>query len=96
MLQGRDANDFIYAVDASRTYNPWLTLAAITAPLLWINFADDQVNPVSLNIAPDAMARMPRARFHLVPADDETRGHLTLLTPEKWSDALARFLAEIG
>src|SRR5216110_55414 len=36
-----DANDLIYQLDASRNYNPWPKLEAITAPVMWVNSADD-------------------------------------------------------
>jgi homoserine O-acetyltransferase len=92
-LNGADANDLLYQVDASRDYNPWDRLERIKAPLLWINFADDQVNPVSLDIAPNALKRMPSARFVLIPASKATRGHGTLFMPQYWIEHVARFMA---
>lgn len=93
-LDGADANDLIYQVDASRNYNPWDKLARIKAPLLWINFADDQVNPASLDIAPEALKRMPNAHFVLIPASKDTRGHGTLFMPQYWLSHVARFMAQ--
>ncbi|HEY1125640.1 MAG TPA: alpha/beta fold hydrolase [Sphingobium sp.] len=93
-LDGADANDLIYQVDASRDYNPWDRLTRIKAPLLWINLADDQVNPVSLDIAPEALKRMPNAHFVLIPASKETRGHGTLFMPQFWLQHVARFMAQ--
>ncbi len=90
----RDANDAIYQIDASRTYNPWDKLGRIHGKLLWVNFADDLVNPVSLGIVDKALARMPTARFVLIPASEKTRGHGTLFQPEYWGDVVAKFLAE--
>jgi homoserine O-acetyltransferase/O-succinyltransferase len=92
-LEGADANDLLYQIDASRNYNPWDKLARIKAPLLWINFADDQVNPASLDIAPGALRRMPNGRFVLIPASKETRGHGTLFLPQFWLEHVARFMA---
>jgi homoserine O-acetyltransferase len=94
LASGRDANDAIYQTDASRTYNPWDRLDRVTAPLLWINFADDLINPVSLDIAGKAVARMPRARFVLVPANESTRGHGTLFQPDHWIEEVRRFMAK--
>jgi len=93
-IQGADANDLLYQVDASRNYNPWDKLARIKAPLLWINFADDQVNPASLDIAPEALKRMPDAHFVLIPASKDTRGHGTLFMPQYWLEHVARFMAQ--
>ncbi len=43
-----DANNFIYYVNASRNYNPEPKLSTIVAPALWINSADDFINPPEL------------------------------------------------
>jgi len=44
---GADANDFLYAFEASRDYDPSGALEKIQAPLLAINSADDVVNPLN-------------------------------------------------
>jgi len=92
-VDGTDANDLIYQIDASSDYNPWDKLDRIKAPLLWINFADDQVNPASLDVAPEALKRMPNARFVLIAASKDTHGHGTLFMPQHWVDRLAAFMA---
>ena len=51
MIAHTDANDFLYYVNASRNYNPEPKLSTITAPVLWINSADDFINPPELGIA---------------------------------------------
>jgi homoserine O-acetyltransferase len=89
-----DPNDTIYQFDASRHYNPAPRLSEIKVPVLWINSADDFINPPGLG-APEALAaEMPNARFVLVPASDQTRGHGTHTWPVFWKDDLARFLAD--
>src|ERR1051325_2599149 len=52
-----DANDFLYYVNASRNYNPEPKLSTITAPVLWINSADDFINPPELAIAEKLVAK---------------------------------------
>ena len=88
-----DANDLIYQVDASRTYNPWPKLEAITTPLTWINSADDFINPRNLDFRLRALARMPNARFRLIPESTETRGHGTHTWARFWKADLADLLA---
>src|SRR6202167_1504901 len=39
-----DANDLLYQVNASRNYDPSPQLEKITAPVMWINSADDFIN----------------------------------------------------
>src|SRR5436309_1031246 len=45
-----DANDVLYALEASRDYDPGPNLEKIRAPLLAINSADDLINPPELGI----------------------------------------------
>lgn len=85
----RDANDFIYQLDASRTYNPWPKLEAITAPVTWINSADDFINPRGLTFPAEAVKRMKNARFRMIPEDDSTRGHGTHTAASFWKADLA-------
>jgi homoserine O-acetyltransferase len=89
-----DANNFLYYVDASRNYNPVPRLATITAPVLWINSADDFINPPELGIAQRLVNRMPRAKFILIPISDATRGHGTHTVASVWKDDLLEFLEE--
>ena len=89
-----DANDVIYQFDASRTYNPWAGLEKIDVPLLWVNSADDFINPPGYGIAEQTAARMPRARYVLIPASPETKGHGTHSWAKFWKDDLAKLMAE--
>ena len=88
-----DANDTIYQLDASRTYDPSKALERIAVPVLWINSTDDFINPPELRIAEREVKRMPRARFVLIKATTETRGHGTHTSAKFWKDDLARLLA---
>ena len=88
-----DANDLIYYVNASREYDPSARLETITTPVLWINSADDFINPPELGIAEKLVNRMPNAKFILIPISDATRGHGTHTQAAVWKDYLADFLA---
>ena len=89
-----DANDTIYQLDSSRTYNPWPNLEKIRVPVLWINSADDFINPPAYGITEKAAARMKTAMFILIPASPETKGHSTHTWAKFWKDDLARLMAE--
>ena len=91
-MQGVDANDLIYQVDASRTYDPWPRLEAITAPVAWINSADDFINPRGLTYPAKAVKRMKDATFRLVPETAETRGHGTHTWAVNWEGDLRALL----
>jgi len=88
-----DANDMIYQFDSSRNYNPWPQLERITAPVMWINSADDFINPRNFTYPQEALARMPSARFRLIPESAETRGHGTHTWAVFWKDDLVELLA---
>ena len=87
-----DANNMIYYLNASRNYDPSPRLESITAPVLWINSADDYINPPELGIAEKMVKRMPHARFILVPTSDATRGHGTHTDAAIWKDYLAELM----
>jgi pimeloyl-ACP methyl ester carboxylesterase len=87
-----DANDLIYYFDASRNYNPAPMLSTITAPVLWINSADDFINPPELGIAERLVLQMPHAHFVLLPISDATRGHGTHTLAAVWKSYLIDFL----
>jgi homoserine O-acetyltransferase len=88
-----DANDTIYQFDSSRNYNPWPNLEKITAPMMWVNSADDFINPRNLPIPQQAVKRMKNARFRLIPESSETHGHGTHTWAKFWKADLSALLA---
>jgi homoserine O-acetyltransferase len=91
-----DANDLIYQLDSSRTYNPWPNLKKITAPVMWINSADDFINPRNFPFPAQALKRMPTARFRLIPESADTHGHGTHTWAKFWKADLSALLARSG
>ena len=89
-----DANNLIFYVNASRNYNPAPKLGSITAPVLWINSADDFINPPELGIAQNLVKQIPHAKFILLPITDATRGHGTHTVAAIWKSSLIDFLAQ--
>ncbi|HEX4312083.1 MAG TPA: alpha/beta fold hydrolase [Acidobacteriaceae bacterium] len=89
-----DADDFLYYVDASRNYNPEPHLESITTPLLWINSADDFINPPELGFGEKLVGRMPHAKFIVIPISDATRGHGTHTVASVWKDYLVQLLQQ--
>ena len=65
----------------------------ITAPVMWINSADDFINPRNLDAPQRAVARMPNARFRLIPETADTHGHGTHTWAVNWKDDLAELMA---
>jgi len=94
-MASTDANDFLYQFNASRDYDPSPHLGRITAPALFINSADDQVNPPELGLAEALATQMPKTRFLMLPITPETRGHGTHSLPRVWGRHLADFLGTL-
>lgn len=92
-IAGLDANDLWYQVNASRDYDPSANLEAITAPVSWINSADDFINPPELGLAERFAPRIARGHYVLIPASPETRGHGTHTWARFWKDELIALLA---
>jgi homoserine O-acetyltransferase/O-succinyltransferase len=90
-----DANDVVYAFNASRNYDPSPDLEKITAHVLAINSADDFVNPPELGNMEPLMSRVRHGRYVLLPITDQTRGHGTHSLPAIWKGYLAEFLKQL-
>ncbi len=91
-IAASDANDVIYRLDASRNYNPAPLLGRITVPVTWVNSADDFINPPGLAIAPREAAKMPNAKFILIPETADGRGHSTHTWAKFWKADLVALL----
>jgi len=91
-LQSLDANDLIYQLESSRTYDPSKALEKITVPVTWVNSADDFINPPELGLAQTMAPRLKNGRFVLIPASPQTHGHGTHTWAALWQDELAALL----
>ncbi len=89
-----DANDLLYFINASRNYDPSARLSQITVPVMWVNSADDFINPPELGIAERYVSQMPHARFILIPISDATAAHGTNSKAVLWKQYLIELLAE--
>src|SRR5437588_783495 len=95
-LKTGDANDALYALEASHDYDPSPGLEKIRAPLLAINSADDLINPPELGILEREIKRVPKGRAVVLPLSDKTRGHGSHTIAALWKNELDRLLAESG
>jgi homoserine O-acetyltransferase len=89
-----DANDFLYAVNASRNYDPSAKLETIKAPVMFVNSADDFINPPELGVAEREIKRVKNAKFVLIPASEQTHGHGTHTWAAIWQEYLKELLAK--
>src|SRR5207247_10494909 len=91
-LKTEDANDLLYAVEASRDYDPGPALETIEAPLLAINSADDLINPPELQILAREINRVPHGRARVIPFSARTHGHGSHTYAVLWKEDLEELL----
>jgi homoserine O-acetyltransferase len=89
-----DANDVLYALEASHDYDPGPGLWKIRAPLLAVNSADDLINPPELGVLEREIKRVPHGRMVMIPLSDQTRGHGSHTLAALWKKQLAELLKE--
>ena len=93
-LKSSDANDVLYAIEASHDYDPGPRLEKIQAPLLAINSADDLINPPELGILEREIKRVSHGRAIVIPLSENTRGHGSHTMAALWKEELAKLLRE--
>jgi homoserine O-acetyltransferase len=94
IIKDEDANDALYALEASHDYDPGPGLEKIEAPLLAINSADDLINPPELGILEREIKRVPHGRAVVIPLSDKTRGHGSHTVAALWKDQLSILLKD--
>ena len=90
-VASHDANDLLYALNASWNYDPSPQLDKITAPVMFVNTADDFINPPELGIAEREIKRVQHGRFVLIPISDQTHGH----SSHTWAAVWQQYLKEL-
>ena len=93
-LPTADANDYLYAFQASYDYDPGPDLEKIKAPLLAINTADDLINPPELRVLEREVKRVKHGKAVVIPLSDQTVGHGSHTKAALWSRQLANFLKQ--
>jgi homoserine O-acetyltransferase len=90
-----DANDRLYQLEASSDYDPSPHLKKIQAPLLAINFEDDELNPPQLGVLEKGIAQVSKGRCVLIKRGPHSAGHYTSLKAAAWKSHLTDFLNTI-
>jgi homoserine O-acetyltransferase/O-succinyltransferase len=91
-MKTEDANDILYAVAASRDYDPGPGLEKIQAPLIAVNSADDLINPPELGILEREIKRVPHGRAVVIPFSEQTHGHGSHTHAVLWKQYLEELL----
>lgn len=87
-----DANDLWYQVNASFDYDPSAGLERITAPMTWINSADDFINPPELGLSERFTPRIAGVTYRLIPNSAAGKGHGTHTWATFWKQDLLELL----
>ena len=93
-LSSLDANDILYQVAASRDYDPSADLGKIQVPVMWVNSADDFINPPELGIAESLAAKNELIHYVLIPQSPATHGHGTHAWAAVWQSYMAELLKQ--
>ncbi|HYE86560.1 MAG TPA: alpha/beta fold hydrolase [Vicinamibacterales bacterium] len=94
-LEEDDANNILYRFEASFDYDPEPDLPKVTAPVLAILFADDELNPIELGAVQRTMSKVRNQQHVIVPASAVTEGHRTQVKADIWAGVLAAFLEKL-
>ena len=87
-----DANNILYRFESSFDFDVEPDLERITAPLLAILFADDELNPPEVGTMERVLARVKNGRMVLVPAGPQTEGHRTQVKAAVWREHVRAFV----
>ena len=90
---GEPPLDVLWEFRASFDYDPAEHLQQIAAPLLTVNFADDQINAQGFSGLDSVIAKLPSGRAVLVDAGEKSQGHQTLSKAEVWQSYVSELLA---
>lgn len=89
---GQDANDLLYAFEASADFNAEPDLGKIRAKVFALNFADDEFYPDSLQILEHDGSKVRNAKIVIRPTSAGSVGHLSMSRPGLWKDQAVNFL----
>jgi homoserine O-acetyltransferase/O-succinyltransferase len=87
-----DANDWVWQWASSGNYDPGSDLEKIEASVLAINSADDERNPPETGLTEAAMKRVKSGKLYLIPASEQTTGHLTTANAKFYKEQLQELL----
>jgi homoserine O-acetyltransferase len=91
-LKTTDANNLLYAYEASSDYNPEPGLERIQARVVAINTEDDPANPPGLNILPRVIRRVKNGKYILIPRSEDTAGHRSYFNGKLYAEYVREIL----
>lgn len=87
-----DANDILYSLKSSFSYDPEPELAKIKTKLFALNFSDDEFNPDTLQVLETIVPKLDHGRYVVQAGTPTSPGHFTMTRPELWARHVAEFM----
>jgi homoserine O-acetyltransferase/O-succinyltransferase len=91
-----DANDILYSLESSFSYEPEPELSKIKTKLFALNFSDDEFNPDRLQVLETVVPKLDRGRYVVQPGTPSSPGHFTMTRPDLWASHVAEFMRWLG
>jgi len=91
-----DANDVLYSLKSSFSYDPEPQLSNIKTKLFALNFSDDEFNPDRLGVLERTVPTLKQGRYVVQAGTSTSPGHFTMTRPELWASHVADFMQWIG
>jgi homoserine O-acetyltransferase len=91
-----DANDILYSLKSSFSYDPEPGLSKIKTKVFALNFADDEFNPDRLQILQTVVPKLPQGRYVVQQGTATSSGHFTMTRPDLWAQHVGEFMQWIG
>jgi len=91
-----DANDILYSLKSSFSYDPEPGLSKIKTKLFALNFSDDEFNPDRLQILQTVVPKLDHGRYVVQPGTPSSPGHFTMTRPDLWAQHVGEFMSWLG
>jgi homoserine O-acetyltransferase len=91
-----DANDMLYSLKSSFSYDPVPELGRIRAKLFALNFGDDEFNPDSLQVLETTVPQLKNGQYLVQPGSARSPGHFTMTIPDLWAQHVGTFMRWLG
>jgi homoserine O-acetyltransferase/O-succinyltransferase len=91
-----DANDMLYSLKSSFSYDPEPKLSEIRTKVFALNFSDDEFNPDDLQVLQDRVPKLKQGRYVVQLGTAESPGHFTMTRPDLWAPHVGKFMQWLG
>jgi homoserine O-acetyltransferase len=91
-----DANNILYSLKSSFSYDPEPGLSTIKTKLFALNFSDDEFNPDKLQVLEKVVPKLQHGRYVVQAGTQKSPGHFTMTRPDLWAQHVDEFMRWLG